>query len=331
LSKITVESGKIIERLLTLELVRVTERAAVASARWRGRGDKNAADQAAVDAMRRELGKLEIDGTVVIGEGERDEAPMLYIGENIGTKKGPRVDIAVDPLEGTALCADDTPGAICVMAMAEGGTLLHAPDCYMQKIAIGPGYAPGTVDLDAAPDANVFSLAKAKGVKPSEIGVLILDRPRHYDMIEQVRATGARVRLITDGDVAGVIYTTRPSETGIDLYMGIGAAPEGVLAASALRCVGGQMQARLVLDTPEKIERAAKMGVADPTRRYEVTDLASGDVIVAATGVTNGPLVSGVFFGPDYVETETVVYRSATGTVRRIRAEHREMAKFHLD
>jgi fructose-1,6-bisphosphatase II / sedoheptulose-1,7-bisphosphatase len=331
LSKITVESGKIIERLLTLELVRVTERAAVASARWRGRGDKNAADQAAVDAMRRELGKLEIDGTVVIGEGERDEAPMLYIGENIGTKNGPKVDIAVDPLEGTALCADDTPGAICVMAMAEGGTLLHAPDCYMQKIAIGPGYSQGIVDLDAPADANVLALAKAKGVKPSEIGVLILDRPRHYDMIEKVRSTGARVRLITDGDVAGVIYTTRPAETGIDIYMGIGAAPEGVLAASALRCVGGQMQARLVLDTPEKIERAAKMGVSDPNRRYEVTDLASGDVIVAATGVTNGPLVSGVFFGPDYIETETVVYRSATGTVRRIRAEHREMAKFHFD
>jgi fructose-1,6-bisphosphatase II / sedoheptulose-1,7-bisphosphatase len=330
-AKVTVEPGKFIERILTLELVRVTERAAVASARWRGRGDKNAADQAAVDAMRRELGKLEIDGTVVIGEGERDEAPMLFIGENIGTKKGPKVDIAVDPLEGTALCADDTPGAICVMAMAEGGTLLHAPDAYMQKIAIGPGYPEGTVHLDWAPEKNVLSLAKAKGVKPSEIGVLILDRPRHYDMIEKVRATGARVRLITDGDVAGVIYTTRPAETGIDLYMGTGAAPEGVLAASALRCVGGQMQARLVLDTPEKIERAAKMGVSDPNRLYEVTDLASGDVIVAATGVTNGPLVSGVFFGPDYIETETVVYRSATGTVRRIRAEHREMEKFHLE
>jgi fructose-1,6-bisphosphatase II / sedoheptulose-1,7-bisphosphatase len=330
-SKVTVEPGKFIERILTLELVRVTERAAVASARWRGRGDKNAADQAAVDAMRRELGKLEIDGTVVIGEGERDEAPMLFIGENIGTKKGPKVDIAVDPLEGTALCADDTPGAICVMAMAEGGTLLHAPDAYMQKIAIGPGYPEGVVDLDAAPDANVLALAKAKGVKPSEIGVLILDRPRHHDMIEKVRATGARVRLITDGDVAGVIYTTRPAETGIDLYMGIGAAPEGVLAASALRCVGGQMQTRLVLDTPEKIERAAKMGISDPKRRYTVNELASGDVIVAATGVTNGPLVSGVFFGPDYIETETVVYRSATGTVRRIRAEHREMGKFHFD
>ncbi len=331
MSKVTVEAGKLIERILTLELVRVTERAAVASARWRGRGDKNAADQAAVDAMRRELAKLEIDGTVVIGEGERDEAPMLFIGENIGTRNGPKVDIAVDPLEGTALCADDTPGAICVMAMAEGGTLLHAPDAYMQKIAIGPGYPDGTVDLDAPADVNVLNLAKAKGVKPSEIGVLMLDRPRHHEMIEKCRATGARVRLITDGDVAGVIYTTRPEQTGIDLYMGTGAAPEGVLAASALRCVGGQMQARLVLDTPEKIERAARMGVSDPNRRYEVMDLASGDVIVAATGVTNGPLVSGVFFGPDYIETETVVYRSATGTVRRIRAEHREMAKFHLE
>jgi len=330
-AEITVEPGRIIERLLTLELVRVTERAAVASARWRGRGDKNAADQAAVDAMRRELSRLEIDGTVVIGEGERDEAPMLFIGEEIGTKKGPKVDIAVDPLEGTALCADDMPGAICVMAMADGGTLLHAPDAYMQKIAIGPSYTPGTVDLDAPPDANVLSLARAKGVKPSEIGVLVLDRPRHHELIEKVRATGARVRLITDGDVAGVIYTTRPDETGIDIYMGIGAAPEGVLAASALRCVGGQMQARLVLDTPEKIERAARMGISDPNRRYEVMDLASGDVIVAATGVTDGPLVSGVRFGRTYIETETVVYRSATGTVRRIRAEHREMGKFHLD
>ncbi len=328
MAEIRIEPGKAIERILTLELVRVTERAAVASAYWRGRGDKNAADQAAVDAMRRELNRLEIDGTIVIGEGERDEAPMLFIGENVGAGNGPKVDIAVDPLEGTELCADDLAGAICVMAMAESGALLHAPDAYMHKIAIGPGYAEGTIDLDASPEDNIHSLAKAKGVPVSEIGVLMLDRPRHKDIITRARATGARVRLITDGDVAGVIYTTRPHETGIDLYLGIGAAPEGVLAASALRCVGGQMQTRLILDTDEKIARAAKMGVTDPNRRYTLDELASGDVIVAATGVTTGPLVTGVVLGKDYVETETVVYRSATGTVRRIRAEHREMEKF---
>jgi len=331
MSDITVEPGKFIERILTLELVRVTERAAVASARWRGRGEEKAADQAAVDAMRRELNRLGIDGTIVIGEGERDEAPMLFIGEKVGTKKGPKVDIAVDPLEGTTLCAKDMPGSICVMAMAEGGTLLHAPDAYMEKIAVGPGYSADVIDLDASPIDNIHSLARAKGVKPNEINVLMLDRPRHAKMIADVRSTGAGIRLITDGDVAGVIYTATPDKTGVDIYMGIGAAPEGVLAASALRCVGGHMQTRLVLDTEEKVERARKMGVTDPKRKYLVSDLASGDVIVAATGVTDGALVSGVRLGKDVIETETVVYRSATGTVRRIQAEHREMAKFHLD
>src|SRR5690606_24455604 len=288
MSEITVKPNQLIERILTLELVRVTERAAVAAARLRGRGNEKAADQAAVDAMRRELNRLPIDGTVVIGEGERDEAPMLFIGETVGNKKGPKVDIAVDPLEGTTLCAKDMPGAIAVMAMAEGGTLLNAPDVYMEKIAIGPDYPAGTVDLDASVEDNMRSLAKAKGVKPEEITALILDRPRHADMIAGVRKLGAAVHLITDGDVAGVIHTTGPKNAGIDIYMGIGGAPEGVLAAAALRCIGGQMQGRLVLDTDEKRARAAKMGVSDPKKKYDMNDMVRGDCLVAATGVTTG-------------------------------------------
>ena len=328
---ITVQPGQIIERILTLELVRVTERAAVASARLRGKGNEKAADQAAVDAMRRELNRLQIDGTVVIGEGERDEAPMLFIGERVGNRQGPKVDIAVDPLEGTTLCAKDMPGSIAVMAMAEAGTLLAAPDVYMSKIAVGPGYPKGVVDLDASVEENINNLAKAKGVKPAEINALILDRPRHQELIAAVRKTGAGVRLITDGDIAGVIFTTMPDKTGIDIYLGIGAAPEGVLAAGALRCIGGQMQGRLILDTEEKRTRAAGMGVKDPEKKYDMTEMARGDVIVAATGVTDGALLKGVRFAGDVIETETVVYRSATGTVRRISAEHRELAKFHLD
>ncbi|MGY6645134.1 MAG: class II fructose-bisphosphatase [Salinarimonas sp.] len=320
-----------IERILTLELVRVTERAAVSAARLRGRGDEKAADQAAVDAMRRELNKLQIDGTVVIGEGERDEAPMLFIGEKVGNGDGPKVDIAVDPLEGTTLCAKDMPGSVAVMAMAESGTLLAAPDVYMNKIAIGPGYPKGVVDLDASPQDNIHALAKAKGVEASDITALILDRPRHQELIAAIRSTGASVRLISDGDVAGVIYTAMPEKTGIDIYLGIGAAPEGVLAAGALRCIGGQMQARLILDREDTLARAKAMGVKDPERKYDMTELASGDVIVALTGVTDGALVAGVRFGAEVIETETVVYRSATGTVRSIRAEHREFAKFHLD
>jgi len=327
---LVVSENQIIERILTMELVRVTERAAVASARLRGHGDEKAADQAAVDAMRRELNKLPIDGEVVIGEGERDEAPMLFIGEKVGTKKGPKVDIAVDPLEGTTLCAKDMPGSIAVMAMAQHGTLLHAPDVYMEKIAIGPGYPRGVVDLDASPEENIAALAKAKGVKPTEINVLVLDRPRHEKLIASLRAIGCSIRLISDGDVAGVILTAEPN-SGIDLYLGVGAAPEGVLAAGALRCVGGQMKGRLVLDTEAKIERARGMGVMDPRKIYDLNELASGDTVVAATGVTDGGLVKGVRFRGDVVETETIIYRSHTGTVRRIFGEHRELKKFALD
>jgi fructose-1,6-bisphosphatase II / sedoheptulose-1,7-bisphosphatase len=331
MTDLIVSEDKIIERILTMELVRVTERAAVASATLRGHGNEKAADQAAVDAMRRELNKLPIDGTVVIGEGERDEAPMLFIGERVGTKKGPKVDIAVDPLEGTTLCAKDMPGSIAVMAMAQAGTLLYAPDVYMDKIAIGPGYAKGTVDLDASPEDNIMALAKAKGVKPGEINALVMDRPRHAELIARLRAIGCSIRLITDGDVVGVIQCAETAKTGIDIYMGIGGAPEGVLAAGALRCVGGHMQGRLILDTPEKIARAATMGIKDPKKKYELNELASGDVVVAATGVTDGALLKGVKFSGSVIETETIVYRSLTGTVRRIAGEHRQLEKFHLD
>jgi fructose-1,6-bisphosphatase II / sedoheptulose-1,7-bisphosphatase len=244
---------------------------------------------------------------------------------------GPKVDIAVDPLEGTTLCAKNMAGSIAVMAMARAGSLLNAPDVYMEKIAIGPGYAPGVVDLDMSPEDNVRALAKAKGVSPGEITVLILDRPRHADMIAGCRKAGASVMFITDGDVAGVIFTAQQEKTGVDMYMGVGGAPEGVLAAGALRCVGGQMQGRLLLDTEAKRERAFKMGIKDPKKKYDMKELASGDVIVCATGVTDGALLKGVRFGKEIIETETVIYRSATGTVRRIGAEHREMSKFRLD
>jgi fructose-1,6-bisphosphatase II / sedoheptulose-1,7-bisphosphatase len=325
-----VKTSQVLERILTLELVRVTERAAVSAARWRGRGNEKAADQAAVDAMRRELNRLTIRGTVRIGEGERDEAPMLFIGETVGTGHGPRVDIAVDPLEGTTLCAKNMPGAIAVVAMAEGGTLLNAPDVYMEKIAIGPGFPVGTVDLDMTPEENVYSLAKAKGVPTNEITALILDRPRHADLINAVRRTGASVHLITDGDVAGVVATAKP-DSGVDLYIGTGGAPEGVIAAAALRCIGGQMQGRLILDTEAKRERAERMGVTDPRMKYDSSDLVRGDCLVAATGVTDGPVLRGVKFRGNLIETETVVYRSATGTTRFIYAEHRQLDKFHLD
>ena len=317
-----------LERALTLEIVRVTERAAVAAARLRGRGAEKNSDQAAVDAMRRELASLPVDGTVVIGEGEMDEAPMLFIGEKVGTKAGPKVDIAVDPLEGTTLCAKNMPGAIATLAMAEDGTLLHAPDIYMDKIAVGPGYPRGVVDLDAPAGENILSLAKAKGVQPQAITAMILDRPRHADLIDAVRKAGAAVSLITDGDVAGVIHTADPEKTGVDIYLGIGGAPEGVLAAAALRCIGGQMQTRLVLDTEEKRARATRMGIEDPRKRYQIEDMVRGDCLFAATGVTDGRMLRGVQFGRDVIETETVVMRSASGTIRWIRAEHRQPDKF---
>ena len=330
-SSITVHRSSRSNAVLSLEIVRVTERAAVSAARWSGRGNEKAADQAAVDAMRRELNKLPIDGIVMIGEGERDEAPMLFIGETVGNRHGPKVDIAVDPLEGTTLCAKSMPGAIATMAMAEGGTLLNAPDVYMDKIAIGPGYPPGVVDLDAPAEENIRKLAAAKGVAPDRITALILDRPRHADLIARVRRTGAAVRLITDGDVAGVIHTADPVDTGVDIYMGIGGAPEGVLAAAALRCIGGQMQCRLLLDTADKRARAAKMGITDPRKKYEISDMVKGDCLFAATGVTDGALLEGVRFRNEVITTETVVMRSITGTVRWISADHRELGKFHLD
>lgn len=330
MASITIQPELLLERILTLEIVRVTERAAVSAARLRGRGLDKASDQAAVDAMRRELNKLPIDGTVVIGEGEIDEAPMLFIGEKVGNKNGPKVDIAVDPLEGTVLCAKNMPGSIATIAMADGGTLLHAPDCYMDKIAIGPGYPKGTVDLDAPVEENIINLAKAKGVKPSEITAILLDRPRHADAIAAIRKLGAAVSLISDGDVAGVIHCAEP-KTGIDIYLGIGGAPEGVLSAAALRCIGGQMQTRLVIDTEALAERIKKMGIKDAKKKYEIEDMVKGDCLFAATGVTTGPMLKGVTFGKDVIETETVVMRSTTGTVRRVIGEHRQLEKFHLD
>ena len=302
-----------LDRVLTLELARVTERAAIAAAKLRGRGDEKAADHVAVEAMRAELGRLPIAGTVVIGEGERDEAPMLYIGEKVGTGKGPKVDIALDPLEGTTICAKNLPNSLAVIALAESGSLLFAPDVYMDKIAIGPGYPMGLIDLDAPPAENIQALANAKMVPISEVTACILDRPRHAALIEEVRATGCSIRLIGDGDVAGVIHTTEPAETGIDIYLGSGGAPEGVLAAAALRCTGGQFQGRLVLDTPEKVARAATMGVTDPKKKYLLHELAKGDVLFAATGVTDGNMLQGVRFGRDRFTTHTVVMRSSTG------------------
>jgi fructose-1,6-bisphosphatase II / sedoheptulose-1,7-bisphosphatase len=328
MASIVVPETSMIERIFSIEIARVTERAAVAAARLRGRGAEKKSDQAAVDAMRRELGKLPIDGTVVIGEGEMDEAPMLFIGEKVGTKSGPKVDIAVDPLEGTTLCAKNMPGAIATLAMADEGALLHAPDIYMDKIAVGPGYPKNVVDLDVPGDENIRRLAKAKGVKPEEITAMILDRPRHADLIAAVRKAGAAVSLISDGDVAGVIHTAQPDKTGIDMYLGIGGAPEGVLAAAALRCIGGQMQTRLVVDTDEKRERVIRMGIKDTRKKYQIEDMVRGDCLFAATGVTDGHMLSGVKFGDGVIETETVVMRSVTGTVRWIRAEHRQVDKF---
>lgn len=317
-----------LDRMLTLEIARVTEGAAVAAARFRGLGDEESADRAAVDAMRRELNKLPIDGTVVIGEGEQDEAPKLYIGERVGAGAGPKVDIAVVPLESSTICAKALPGSLSVIGMAEAGSLLNAPDVYMEKIAIGPGYDPGLVDLDASPEDNIRAVAKAKGVPVEEIMACILDRPRHRNLIEAVRRAGAAIHLIGDGDIASVILTTEPEETGIDIYMGMGGAPEGVLAAAALRCIGGQIQARLRPLSETHRRRAMAFGIEDFDRKYTITDLAKGDVIFAATGVTDGSLLDGVKFGPESLTTESIVMRTATHTVRWIKTEHRALEKF---
>ncbi|WP_319484847.1 class II fructose-bisphosphatase [uncultured Cohaesibacter sp.] len=326
-----IREAPVLDRILTLEIVRVVERAAVSAARLRGHGNEKAADQAAVDAMRRELNQLPIKGRVVIGEGERDEAPMLYIGEEVGNNQGPKVDIALDPLEGTTLCAKNQPNSLAVIAIADEGSLLNAPDVYMDKIAIGPGYPKGLVDLDRTPAENLNALAKAKDVKVSDLNVCILDRPRHAKLIEDVRATGAAIRLIGDGDVQGIIHITDPDESGMDIYMGIGGAPEGVLAASALRCIGGQMQGRLVINNEEQLQRAIRMGISDPSKKFELIELAGGDVTFAATGVTDGNMLSGVKFGRNIIKTQTVVMRSSTGTVRWVETEHRQFEKFHLD
>jgi fructose-1,6-bisphosphatase II / sedoheptulose-1,7-bisphosphatase len=328
---LTPESGPVVgdlfrmsrplDRILALEAVRVTEAAAIRAFPLVGGGDERAADQAAVEGMRWAFNALPIDGTVVIGEGERDEAPMLFIGEKVGAGGIP-VDIALDPLEGTTLTAKGLPNAIATMAMAEAGTLLNAPDTYMDKIAIGPGYPDGVVDLDADPADNIMSLAKAKGVKPSEINALVLDRIRHEKIIASIRSTGASIQLIPDGDVAGVIATTNPEQTGIDIYVGQGGAPEGVLAAAALRCVGGQLQTRLVFRNDDERRRAAKWGITDFERRYCLEDLASGDVVFAATGVTNGTMLEGVKLENGFVTTSSVVMRSATRTVRWVKMRH---------
>ena len=312
-----------LDRILVLEVARVTEAAAIAAARWRGKGLNKAADKAAVDAMRKELGRVAIRGRVVIGEGEMDEAPMLYIGEEVGTGEGPAVDIAVDPLEGTTICAKDMPNALAVIAIAEKGGLLNAPDIYMDKIAVGPGLPEGVIDLDDSPEKNLARIAKARGVAISAVTACILDRPRHEKLIEAVRKAGAAVRLIPDGDIAGVIWTTDPAQTGIDVYMGSGGAPEGVLAAAALRCIGGQMQGRLLPSKAEERERCIKMGITDPARKFTMQDMASDDVIFSATGVTAGSLLDGVHFRGEFAETETVVMRSKTGTVRRIKTTFR--------
>ena len=306
------------DRMLSLGLARVSEAAALASAKLIGRGDEKAADQAAVDAMRRQLNLLDIDGVVVIGEGERDEAPMLYIGEKVGTGHGPAVDIALDPLEGTTLTAKDMPNALAVIAMGPRGSMLHAPDVYMDKLAVGPGYKPGVVRLDMSPAERVMALAKAKHCGADNITVCILERPRHEAMIAEVRETGAAIRLITDGDVAGVIHCAEAEITGIDMYMGQGGAPEGVLAAAALKCMGGQIQGRLVFRNDDERARARRAGIEDLDRVYSRDEMVTRDVIFAATGVTDGSILKGIKREVGYLTAETILMRSRTGSVRRM-------------
>lgn len=318
-------ASKNLDRVLVLEMVRVTEAAAIAASKLIGRGDEKAADAAAVEAMRAALNQLDMDGTVVIGEGERDEAPMLYIGEKVGRpgSNGAEIDIALDPLEGTTITAKAGPNALAVLAIADKGNLLNAPDVYMEKLAVGPGYPEGVIDLTKSVTDNVTAVAKAKGVEPGDIIVCVLDRPRHEAIIDELRGLGCGVMLIPDGDVAGVIAVTNP-DTTIDIYMGTGGAPEGVLAAAALRCVGGQFQGRLLFRNDDERARAAKWGVENLDKIYSLEELAKGDVIFAATGVTDGSLLEGVKRRRDgKMTTESVVMRAASGTVRWVKGEHR--------
>lgn len=306
------------DRMLSLGLARVSEAAALSSAKLIGRGDEKAADQAAVNAMREQLNKLDIAGVVVIGEGERDEAPMLYIGEEVGNGNGPAVDIALDPLEGTTLTAKDMPNALTVIAMGPRGSMLHAPDVYMDKLAIGPGFRTGVVTMDMSPSERVSALAAAKGCSTSDITVCVLDRDRHADMLAELRSTGCAIRLITDGDVAGVIHCAEAQKTGIDMYMGSGGAPEGVLAAAALKCMGGQMFGKLLFRNDDEKGRAEKAGITNFNRVYTRDDLVTGDVIFAATGVTDGSVVAGIKREVGYLTTETILMRSKTGSVRHM-------------
>ena len=318
-------ASTVLDRVLVLEMVRVTEAAAIGASAMIGRGDEKAADHAAVEAMRAALNELYMDGTVVIGEGERDEAPMLFIGEKVGAAqgKGPKIDIALDPLEGTTICAKAGPNSLAVLAVAEEGNLLNAPDVYMDKLAVGPGYPEGIIDLAKSPTENVKAVAAAKGVEPAEIIVCVLDRPRHAELIAELRGLGCGIQLIPDGDVAGVIAVTNP-ETTIDMYMGQGGAPEGVLAAAALRCVGGQFNGRLVFRNDDEKARARKWGIVDLNKIYALEELAKGDCIFAATGVTDGSLLDGVKRRKDgTLTTHTVVMRASSGTVRWVHGEHR--------
>ena len=314
------ETG-ILDRNLALEVVRVTEAAALSASKWMGRGDEKAADQAAVDSMRIALNGMDIDGTVVIGEGERDEAPMLYIGEKVGTGKGPKIDIALDPLEGTTICATGGPNALAVIAMAVDGGFLNAPDVYMDKIAVGPGLEKDIVNIDDSPNNNLKILAKAKDLDISDLVVCILDRPRHEELIAKTREAGARIMLISDGDVAGVIATAS-KDTGVDMYVGSGGAPEGVLAASALRCIGGQMWGRLTFRNNDEKGRADRLGISDYNKIYSLNELAHGEVMFAASGVTDGSMLRGVRRWNSGASTQSIIMRSKTGTVRTISAEH---------
>ena len=321
-----VSASDVLDRVLVLEMVRVTEAAAISASKMIGRGDEKAADQAAVEAMRAALNELYMDGTVVIGEGERDEAPMLYIGEKVGSAQGtgPKIDIALDPLEGTTITAKAGPNALAVLAVAEHGNLLNAPDVYMDKLAVGPGFPDGVIDLNKSPTENVKSVAAAKGVAPEELIVCVLDRPRHAELIAELRKIGCGIQLIPDGDVAGVIATTN-EDTNIDIYMGSGGAPEGVLAAAALRCVGGQFQGRLLFRNDDERARARKWGIEDLNKVYKLEELAKGDCIFAATGVTDGSLLAGVKrLRTGAMTTDSVVMRASSGTVRWVKGEHRK-------